>query len=319
MASSRQVKALVDQLLAGNLVFGRDMRRSFHALVGKTAIATPFCGYWAEVDGHPLSTKCAFEEGLEPVCPHLLEVVNRYPLYLRAFTISYGKPTSYVIARTIRQAVLDILGTEGMQSAPAIILMDGEPCCTNDELKAFIEACGSRRCLAEKGTPYAKPFVEGMGATLQVNCTYPADQFAASHEIVDGRSVLTLPAEVLARTFLDAAMRGIALRREEFISSMHRVGLGLTPSKAAEIANLRWPTSARVNGEIATLGGGETFVSEEIATLDDGIYSASRSLDPLLDDLEIYLEDMLVAKGVRSHPVAAALKPFLSFLEVPRL
>ncbi len=319
MANSRQVSVLLERLKRNEYCFPAGARVDLHNLARHTRIRPTIPGYVVEVDGHPLNIRSDWPGIEQWFDVHLVSVVAPKPFAVRAMHMTVGKPTSYSLARAIRAAVLEPCGVEELASAPALVVLDGDAVCRTDALFRLIEACGSRRILAKRGTPYAKPHVEGAGAMLQRAAIYPVNSLLGLFDEREPEGTLALPMSNLARSYSDALRSVNEPRLNTWSQAMHNCALGLHPEKIARIAAFRWPTRVVVRDGAARLDTEETFLSPSIADLESGLYLGTRSLDCTKDDLQIFVEDECVARGDRAHPFPPELREFIEFVEGPRI
>jgi hypothetical protein len=317
MCDARIVVKVISAYETGKGAIPDDVRYHLHRLVRETAIRVDNAGYWAEMDAYSLQVMGAWP-GYTCANPHVVAVVNPRPLFPRSITLCSGKSSSFIIARTLQQAILNPIVGERFQSAPAVVLVDGEKCFISEELAKFVVLCGGTLEPAVGGCPHAKPFVESFGSCVRRNSLYPINELRGIQ--TKGVTRLSLPGEVLARVCVDAARKTGAKSQAEYENRMRRQALALDSDQVLAISEARFPTAAEIRGDTAILESGETFGSRSISLLDDGFYSATRALNPRNDNIIITIEGEPVAQGDRCQALPEDFpQDLVPYTEAPRL
>lgn len=317
MASDQQTRVLLSRFAEPDFMFCGATRKSLHELCRKTGLNPKLAGYFVEMDAHPLPIIVDWGNGIREQA-YLVECLCASPLYIRAVTVSFGKPTTFILARTLRAAILDPWGVEGLISSPAVLVLDNEPICKQKSLKDFVDFCGGRIAFARDYCPHAKPRVESCGAILKSLAIYPVNSLGGTEGSEPGNWV-----SIAASQFMPAVEEAIDFKNRpcsrRWVQEMKRFALGASRELSDSIASVRWPVTVKVEGDLAVLDSGETFQSDAINDLLPGRYKASRSLDPLDDYIEVFFEGVPVATAARTQVCPASLKEHLHYLELPRL
>lgn len=317
MASDQQTRALLARFSDPNFLFTGHARKVLHELCRSKGLDPHLTGYFLEMDAHPLPLVVDWGNGVREQA-YLVECISGAPFYIRAVTVSFGKPTAFVLARTFLMAVLSPWGAPGLMSAPARLVLDNEPICKDKTLKELVAACDTRITYTRDYTAHAKPRVESCGAILKNLAIFPVEALAPT-ENTEPKKWLSLNAEALMATFESAVDAKNLAARQNWVTEMKRVALGLSEERVKEIALHQWATCVKVEGDMARLESGETFCSENIADLPPGRYAALRRLDPLDDTIQILFESDPVATASRTYSCPEPLRPYLHIMELPRL